>query len=102
MICVPDISIYDRRLDSDDDLLVLACDGIFDVMDNVTVIENVRDIIHQMEILNEKADMIDSSTPTKARGVIKYSDVARILIRSCLALQSTDNMSVAIIPLNNC
>ena len=113
VIAIPDISIYDRRkpttsADVDDDLMVLACDGVFDVMDNVTVVRNIREIVETMQLMSENADVIANKNSKKSKssgnnnGLVKYSDAARILISSCLALQSTDNISVCIVPLNNC
>jgi serine/threonine protein phosphatase PrpC len=105
VIAIPDISIYDRNKSNtesngcpEDDVMILACDGVFDVMDNVTVVKNIREIIENMEVMSEKADVVAGTKGTPVR----YSDVARILISSCLALQSTDNISVCIVPLNPC
>lgn len=112
VIAIPDISIYDRQQQQshtgdamiDHDLMILACDGVFDVMDNVDVVKNVRDIVQSIELMSEQADVIsgDDNNSNGNEGLVRYSDVARILISNCLALESTDNISVCIVPLNRC
>ena len=87
VICVPDVSTYKRRSgpDARGDVLMLACDGIFEVQTNESSVALVRNIISSIQ-----ADNLD----------IRYSDVARVLIQACLEKGSTDNMSVVLVPLN--
>ena len=83
VIAVADVQVHTR--DPDKDLyLILACDGIFDVMDNQQVMEFVLD---QVEGRKEKTD---TALP----------EVGDCLVRESHNCGSTDNMSVVIAALS--
>lgn len=71
----PDIQV--EAIDKSEEFLVIACDGIWDVMTNEDVCENVRDLMGKGE-----SDM----------GLI-----AEEILDMCLRLGSRDNMSVVIV-----
>lgn len=70
----PDVNIIDRS--DDDEFLILACDGVWDVMSNQEVVDYISS---RLEV---------------------YSDLKKIceeLLETCLAKGSRDNMSVILI-----
>lgn len=76
-----------HKIDTDSsDILLLACDGVAEVIDdNVKVISHVRECIAK-----EKAS---------GKRSISYSDISRKLIEHAHGLFSTDNISVIVAPL---
>jgi len=77
---MPDITCVDRDCDCDNYILV-ACDGIYDVMQNDQICEFLTDRLYS------------------------YSDknlVPETLIDLCLNMGSRDNMSAVLVNLNNC
>lgn len=74
--CLPDITIVSRDMRKDE-LLVLACDGIWDVMSNDECCNELRTILAEGE---------------KSMGM-----VAEELLDVCLELGSKDNMSAIVI-----
>lgn len=107
VICVPDVAIYRRThqlnlgggngaaavadspadLDTSD-LIILACDGVAEAMDdNVDVVRVVRDMVNEERVRRG------------AHGV-RYSEVARRLIKRSVSMRSTDNISVIVAPLH--
>ena len=70
----PDVKIYDRT--ADDEFVVLACDGIWDVMDNDEVIKEVKEYC--------------------ALGEHNPKYMCEELLMQCLEKQSRDNMSAII------
>jgi len=79
VIAYPDISVHERT--KNDKLLLIACDGIWDVMENDEAITYLNDII-----LKEKVE----ETSEK---------MAESLIRLALEAQSTDNLSAIVVKL---
>ena len=75
---VPDIKIYRRS--AKDRYMILACDGIWDVMTNAEVVDFVHTRV--------------------SRGVANANDIATSLLDHCLKKGSRDNMSVIIIIFN--
>jgi len=73
----PDITFIDRN-SSDDEFLVIACDGVYDVMSNVQVMQHVRHNLFK-----------GMSTP----------DAAAALVDSALKRGSTDNCSAIVVDL---
>ena len=90
IICSPEITVHSR--DHDRDMyLILACDGIFDVMSN----DEVGDfVVKQATTFGENSNHSDS-------GAI-LPKVGDELMKKCLELGSTDNMSVLIVALPKC
>ena len=84
IICVPDITIHERD-GPNDKFLVLACDGVFDVMANDEVGEFV-------------ANKIDERKGTSLTAEI-LPQVSGDLLNHCLELGSSDNMSILIVAL---
>ncbi|CAD5122054.1 DgyrCDS10506 [Dimorphilus gyrociliatus] len=70
----PDVTVIERK--SDDEFMVLACDGVWDVMTNDEVCDFVRDRMAACEHL---------------------TDVCNQLLDTCLHKGSRDNMSVVIV-----
>ena len=115
VICIPDISLFTRHtINNTDsitcdakqqDLLVLACDGIFEVMDNIQTVRHIREEIGvklgaAVGVKNRKNGIKIGKYENKTSGTnILYSDIARSLVKTCLKLNSTDNMSVIIAPI---
>ncbi len=83
VVSVPEFEVHIR--DEDNDLfLVLACDGIWDVMSN----QEVADFIYNR--VNEKKESLDNMESI-------LPEVGDDLLKNCLDLGSRDNMSVLII-----
>jgi len=74
----PEFVVHERD-SATDHYLVLACDGIWDVMENEQVGEYIKSKV--------------------AAGVADMGELADMLIRECLALGSRDNMSVVLVEL---
>lgn len=80
VVAVPDVVVH-NRVDTDR-YLILACDGIWDVMNNDQVGQYVYDRASQDD------------------GPVILSRVCDDLVQECLALQSTDNLSVIVVALD--
>jgi len=81
VIAYPDVSIHERI--DDDKLLLLACDGIWDVLENHEAISYLNDIILKEKIEETSEKMAES------------------LIRLALNANSTDNLSAIVVKLNS-
>ena len=79
--CYPDIAVHVRS--SSDQLLVLACDGVWDVMTNVESINFLQEVIQ-----TEDEDM-------------SSEEMAEALIDLAFGSGSTDNISSIVVKLNN-
>ncbi|KAL7495671.1 hypothetical protein ACHAWT_005444 [Skeletonema menzelii] len=88
VVCTPDIVVRDR-LDSDDLFLILACDGVWDVMTNDEVGLFVTRGVNAATATLAKEDQ-----PAEADVLATVGDG---LLTECLEKGSTDNMSVLII-----
>ncbi len=84
IVCVPDITIHERDCPNDM-FLVLACDGVFDVMSNDEVGEFVAKKIHERKGSSLSAEILPQ--------------IGDDLLNHCLELGSSDNMSVMIVAL---
>ncbi len=73
---IPDIYYYD--LTKDDKFIVMACDGVWDVLDNTTVVNFVS-----QQLKNKK------------------KDIAHALASYAITKGSTDNVSVIVIIISN-
>jgi protein phosphatase PTC2/3 len=78
--CYPDVAVH-KRADTDQ-IMVLACDGVWDVMSNCEAITYLQDII-----LKEDANASSES-------------MADALVQISLAAGSTDNISAVVVKLN--
>lgn len=88
---IPDIFSY-QLIDNEDEFIVLACDGIYDVMENHDVINFVRDYMKHSHIETYK---IPHKFPPKE--LVNSKNIARLLAEYAIANGSTDNVSVMII-----
>ena len=88
VVALPDIT--EIELDDDFNLLVIGCDGIFDVLSNEQILECVKIVIKEKNIkdLNE----INVSE--------LCGDIADMIIKSSLALDSFDNVSCIVVAFN--
>ena len=88
VVAVPDIT--EIELDDDFNLLVIGCDGIFDVLSNEQILECVKIVIKEKNVkdLNE----INVSE--------LCGDIADMIIKSSLALDSFDNVSCIVVAFN--
>ena len=88
VVALPDIT--EIELDDDFNLLVIGCDGIFDVLSNEQILECVKIVIKEknMKDLNE----INVSE--------LCGDIADMIIKSSLALDSFDNVSCIVVAFN--
>ncbi len=85
--CIPDFKIYPRG--TDDEMIILACDGLWDVCTNDDAIGFVRGI------WDENKDIIN------VEGTNQMQSVAEIMCDLALRLGSNDNISVGIVKLSN-
>jgi len=88
VVALPDIT--EIELDDDFNLLVIGCDGIFDVLSNEQILECVKIVIKEKNVkdLNE----INVSE--------LCGDIADMIIKSSLALDSFDNVSCIVVAFN--
>ena len=75
IICVPELTIHKR--DSEDQFLILACDGVWDVMSN----EEVGQFVYGKW----------------KQGMTVLAEVGDELLKECLARGSRDNMTALIV-----
>lgn len=75
VICYPDVAVY-KRTPSADRVLVLACDGVWDVMDESEAVSHVCDEMN-----------------------FCAADAAEALVHTALAKGSTDNISAIVVKL---
>jgi len=101
--------IGEARVPGQDEFIVLACDGIWDVMSSQEVVDKVRDML-----LNGRPPPQPASDDASAEGEGAASGesapapqrawdlgaVSECLIDHCLRLGSRDNMSVIVVLLN--
>jgi protein phosphatase PTC2/3 len=81
--CIPDVVVHQR--DKKDNFLVLACDGVWDVMSN----EDVKDFVLEQVKIKKDTGVADAILP----------DVGDALLEACLLRGSRDNMSAIIVSL---
>ena len=84
IICIPEIQVYPK---ANVDYLILACDGVFDVMSNDEVGKFVVSKVADMS----SGDSLDCEV---------LPAVGDDLLKHCLDKGSTDNMSVMIVAFN--
>jgi serine/threonine protein phosphatase PrpC len=78
VICVPDLAVHRRT--AEDRLLLLACDGVLDVMSTAEAVEFAGRVLAEEGL----------GGPEVAAGE---------LVDLALSLESTDNISVILVPL---
>lgn len=84
IICTPEINIHHRS--NEDRFLILACDGVFDVMTN----DEVGSFVVQK---------VEALTKSETESTSLLAEVCDALLEECLEKKAHDNMSVMIIHL---
>lgn len=84
IICTPEIKIHQRS--NEDRFLILACDGVFDVMTN----DEVGTFVVQK---------VEALTKSETESTSLLAEVCDALLEECLERKAHDNMSVMIIHL---
>ena len=84
IICTPEILVHSRS--NEDRFLILACDGVFDVMSN----EEVGSFVVQE---------VEALTKSETECTSVLAEVCDALLEECLERKAHDNMSVMIIHL---
>eukprot|EP01038_Epipyxis_sp_PR26KG_P014457 gene14457-19403_t len=80
VLCYPDISIHVRN-EVEDEIMILACDGVWDVLSNSEAVEYINSIV-----LGDKSEPVPTS-----------EEVSSSLIDLALSEGSTDNISAVIV-----
>jgi serine/threonine protein phosphatase PrpC len=88
---VPDVFNY--KLTVDDQFLIIACDGLWDVIDNQTAVNFIID--HSSDKLNQ--DVYTNATIANTTEVVIDNNVAHSLSEYALTKGSTDNISIIIV-----
>ena len=88
VVALPDIT--EMELDDDFNFMVLGCDGIFDVLSNEEILECVKIVLKEKEIKD-----LNEVNISELCGFI-----ADMIIKSSLAKDSYDNVSVIVIAIN--
>jgi serine/threonine protein phosphatase PrpC len=94
VIPVPDIAIHERS--SDDKVIVLACDGVWDVLQNNEAVEFLTDIVYA-----EEGSDIEQRHKKKRKEApeISAQEGAENLIQLALNDGSKDNISAIVVKL---
>lgn len=96
VICVPDINVIERT--KNNDFLIIACDGLWDVYSNENAIKEVREKYSQFEqpvVLEEGAESVLLNEEQKLRKLVEH------MLDSSLNLGSKDNISCIVIKFKN-
>ena len=88
IIALPDIT--EIELDNNYNFIVMACDGIFDVLKNEELLECIKIVIKEKNITNFKDVNMHQLC----------GDFANMIIKSALAKDSFDNVSCIVIAIN--
>lgn len=90
---IPDIKNID--LDGNEDFIIMACDGLWDVFDNEDAVKFISDHLNN----NDKNYVIENKYPME--NVKKTNCLARKIASYAIALGSGDNISVFVIIFRN-
>ena len=97
--CYPDISVHERS--SADQVMCLACDGVWDVMSNSEAVLYLTEIIPRSNSSGDKNDDNDDGDGRGVKTDEKAIDLAESLIKLALQAGSTDNLSAVIVKLDD-
>ena len=89
IVALPDIT--EIELNEEFNLIILGCDGIFDVLSNEEILECIKIVLKEKKI-NEINDNVNISQ--------LCGDFAEMIIKSSLAKDSFDNVSCIVIAIN--
>lgn len=96
---IPDSYIY--ALDKNSEFIILACDGLWDVLENHEAINFVRDHINNNNIEYYNIKSYRNSIGYPSNAVYKSKCIARKLASYAIARGSSDNISIIIIFFEN-
>ena len=85
VVALPDVSEFD--LNEDYNLIVIGCDGIFDVLSNYEIIDCIKMVLEINKGKNKKINEL-------------CGDFASMIIKSALIKESFDNVSCIVIVFN--
>ncbi|KAL9272677.1 Spermine synthase-like protein [Drosera capensis] len=92
----PEVKVYKRT--KDDEFLILATDGLWDVVSNEVACQVVRGCLNG-RIWRECIDVVEGTMPGKTRSMRRASDAAALLTELAIAKGSMDNVSVIVVQL---
>ena len=90
VICYPDIAI--QRRTPHDGVLILACDGVWDVVSNDDAVSYLQDIVLQSS--SEKTNSNNKNENGKNKTGVRCQEAAQSLVSLSLGMGSMDNISV--------
>lgn len=96
-----DPEIIERQLTSDDEFIVLACDGIWDVMSNQMVVNFVRDRIASGKKLGEICEMLMDRCLAKDVSGVGCDNMSVIIVALLNNRTEEDLVKMCSIPLDN-
>ena len=101
VICIPDVATH-KRSGKKDEILVLACDGVFDVMKNAEVIKYLTQSVLVEENSASKDESMDGSKNKSKNGKEEKTSVtaleaAESLVDLAFARDSKDNISAIVL-----
>ena len=98
VIAYPDISVRPRQPESDQ-VLVLACDGVWDVIKNKQAVDIVTSVLSNAptDMFKTKRAKIDPELDEKKSAQPSAQDLADVLVTAALNRESTDNISAIIV-----
>lgn len=94
VICEPEVTITDRT--AEDDCLILASDGLWDVVSNETACGVAKMCLNGKGLKNSPWPSPPGDESDKA-----CADTSMLLTKLALARHSTDNVSVVVVDLRN-
>ncbi|XP_042485695.1 probable protein phosphatase 2C 75 [Macadamia integrifolia] len=102
VISEPELTITERT--PEDECLILASDGLWDVLSNELACEVARKCLHEEESSSNAARILDAEPPdgdtgTEQMNQSRCSLAAALLTRLALGRKSSDNISVIVIDL---
>eukprot|EP01063_Lacrimia_lanifica_P011763 TRINITY_DN18462_c0_g1_i1.p1 TRINITY_DN18462_c0_g1~~TRINITY_DN18462_c0_g1_i1.p1 ORF type:complete len:1141 (+),score=371.22 TRINITY_DN18462_c0_g1_i1:74-3496(+) len=97
--CEPDIHTY--KLDAEEDaFIVMATDGLWDVMDPEKVCESIAAAKEEIDAQGEPADEDEGTSAESSVEQFSYAVIPEALAQEALELGSQDNVTIAVIFLN--